>query len=78
MGKNSLNLDSGKIASTVFTLIGLSIDPGLIASTKSFSSVHDVDSLKLLILEVIGSEEILPQIVPEQEDETRGGFGPGP
>jgi hypothetical protein len=28
------------------------------------------------IAEVIGSEEILPQIVPEQEEETGGGFGP--
>ena len=45
-GKNSLNFDSGKTASTFLTFRGFLEDPERIASTKLFSSVHELESLK--------------------------------
>ena len=69
VGKNSLNLDSGKIASTFFTFWGLLVDPGLIVSTKVFLRVQDVVSLNAWISGVNGSEELTPHSVPEQDGE---------
>ena len=68
VGKNSLNFDSGNIASTFLTFCGFVPARGWIASTDSLSSVHEAVSLWFLTSSVIGSEVSLPQIVPVQDE----------
>ena len=53
--------------STFFTLPGFEGLPAVIASTRLFSRVHDVVSLKVLISSVKGSDDDFPQIVPDAE-----------
>ena len=72
VGKNSLNLDSGMICSTFFTLAGLLAAPGEISSTWALARVQEVESLRDWISAVIGSLDRLPQIVPVQLVEGTG------
>ena len=62
-----MNFDSGIMASTFFTCLGLEELRGEMASTASFSNVHEADSLWFLTSSLIGSVVVLPQIVPMQD-----------
>ena len=75
VGKNSLNFDSGKIVSTFLTFWGLLAKLGAMASTKLFSRVQDVDSLKTRIGAEMGSDELIPHKVPEHADVAGEGLG---
>ena len=68
-----MNFDSGKNCSTFLTFCGLLAAPGMMASTSALSSVQEVESLRVLISSVSGSEEELPHSVPEQPCEDSDG-----